>query len=219
MTLLVALSVLVLPGGAIEAVQAVQAWAASLPFRFARPAQPEEPCPPDMVLVGRAFCVDVLPYPNFPPNEPLLGVSATLEEYLDLGDEPWDCETLCGERGKRLCTAGEWRAACEGTPEDECGTGEAKWLLPDWGKVMRRSPRELVRLDQHARLAERPYCVSRAGVRMMTTVEEWVRLGDGYAFSRGFWARPGHCDAFITSHAANWHDYATACRCCMDPEP
>lgn len=214
MTLLVALSVLVLPGGVIEAVQAVQAWAASLPFCH---AQPVAPCPPDMALVAAAaVCVDVLPYPNLPPIEPLLSVSATPEEYLDLGYDTWDCESLCGADRKRLCTAREWRAACEGTPEDECGTG-AQWVAPDWEQVARRDPRELRRLDQHARLAERPYCVSRAGVRMMTTVEEWVRLGDGYAFSRSFWARPGGCHSFVASHAPNWHDYATACRCCMDP--
>ena len=178
-------------------------------------AVPTEPCPDDMVLVDRT-CVDVLPYPNVDGEEPLLGVSAVVEEYLPL-ERTWDCVSLCSGVGKRVCKWKEWQAACEGTPESDCGHGKA-WLLPDWVAVMRRNPSEMRRLDQHARASEHPQCKSRHGVRMMTTLEEWVELQNGYAFSRGFWSREGGCHDLNATHSQIWHGYSNACRCCLDAD-
>lgn len=175
----------------------------------------DEPCPPEMVDMG-TYCIDRYPWEDPETGEPLLGVSAIREQYLP-GGTPWDCESLCGSFGKRLCTVQEWSEACAGTPTERCGP-KRQWLPPDWAKVMRRSRREMSRLDQHAHADDYPDCTSQRGVRMMTTLEEWVLDGKGYAFSRGFWAREGGCSSINRAHAPNWHGYATACRCCMEPE-
>jgi len=172
-------------------------------------------CPPKMVRVSPTACIDVLPFPNDDEGEVWLGLSAIEEGYLDLGQMTWDAETLCAEAGKRLCTAEEWTAACRGTPRQGCPT-LAQYVDPDWRKVMTRDGDEMLRLDQHSDWLEYPDCVSTAGARMMGDTEEWVRVGEGYAFSRGFWAREGRCDVFVASHAPNWHDYATTTRCCLD---
>lgn len=172
-------------------------------------------CPEDMALVGRT-CVDVLPYPNVEGEEPLLGTSAVVEGYLTL-DRTWDCVSLCSGVEKRVCRWSEWQAACEGTPEDECGRGKP-WILPDWHRVMVRKPSEMARLDQHPRAEDHPRCVSRHGVKMMTTLEEWVELPGGYAFSRGFWSREGGCRDLTTTHSPIWHGYSNACRCCLDAD-
>lgn len=212
MTLGIFVDVLMPPGSRIIG-QAIMAWAVAFPDRHAAPAEVKHPCPGDMVLVGRT-CVDELPYPNDEYEEPMLGVSAVFEEYLSVPGI-WDCERLCALDEKRLCTWSEWQQACDGTPRDKCG-GIKDYVDPNWAKVMRRSPRELARLDQHAKASDHPGCVSRHGVRMMTTLEEWVRVRDGYAFSRGFWSREGDCNAINTAHAPNWHGYSNACRCCRD---
>jgi len=175
------------------------------------------PCPPDMVLVGKKTCVDVLPYPNEPDEEPILGVSAVPEEYLP-SLAVRDCVSLCAVEEKRLCSWEEWQAACQGTPRQHCGK-PPEFLAPDWMRVAFRHEAELARLDQHPRADEHPKCISTAGVRMMTTLEEWVRFGDSYAFSRGFWSRPGDCRSLNAAHAPHWHGYANACRCCRDAEP
>lgn len=177
----------------------------------------DEPCPPDMVDMG-GYCIDRFPWPNNEFDEPLLGTSAIRESYLKTGSKTWDCESLCESAGKRVCTALEWQEACEGTPEDECGR-ERSWIRPDWAKVMRRDPAEMAKLDQHPRAEHYPDCQSTSGVYMMTTLEEWVSIGEGYALTRGFWSREGGCKSLNRAHAPNWHGYATACRCCMDPEP
>lgn len=205
---------LFLPPGSRLLGEAILAWAVSLPSAWAASEASLPPCPLDMAFVGDV-CVDLLPYPNNPDEEPLLGVSAVVEEYLP-DEEAWDCETLCGWQAKRLCTWDEWQRACEGTPADACGPVQ-RYRDPKWPAVMRRSARELARLDQHARASQYPGCVSATGVRMMGTLEEWVALPrGGYAFSRGFWSREGTCHTLNTAHAANWHGYSNACRCCRD---
>lgn len=176
----------------------------------------EEPCPPEMVDMG-PYCIDRYPWPNNEIDEPLLGVSAIVETYVNTKGKVTDCESLCDSAGKRLCTWGEWQTACEGTPANACGA-QRQWISPNWLKIMRRDPVEMARLDQHARADDHPECRSESGVRMMTTLEEWVTYGGGYAFTRGFWSREGGCNAINRAHAPNWHGYATACRCCMEPE-
>lgn len=173
-------------------------------------------CPQRMVRLDARTCVDVFPFPNDDDGEVWLGLSAVEEGYLHLGQMTWDAETLCAEAGKRVCTSEEWSRACRGTPRRECPP-VVLHIDPDWRKVMERDGDELLRLDQHSDWLEYPDCVSTVGARMMLgNGEEWVRVGDGYAFSRGFWSREGSCSSFVTSHAANWHDYATTTRCCLD---
>lgn len=183
-----------------------------------QPVDPyDSPCPAQMVLVGKT-CVDEFPYPNTNGDEVLLGVSAIPESYLESKGATWDCVALCQAEGKRVCRWREWQAACEGTPVDACGELR-EWLVPNWHRVMLRSPSEMRRLDQHALASHYPRCVSDAGVRMMTTVEEWVQVGNSFAFTRGFWSRPGGCHDLNASHSPAWHGYSNACRCCQDAQP
>lgn len=181
------------------------------------PSVPQLPpaCPDRMVKVSAKTCIDVFPFPNDDDGEVWFGLSAVEETYLDLPIS-WDAETLCAEVGKRVCTWDEWRAACRGTPRKEC-PAVTQYIEPDWFKVMNRDVEEMLRLDQHENWREYLDCVSSVGARMMLgNGEEWVRVGNGHAFTRGFWAREGGCNTLNTSHAGSWHDYATTTRCCLD---
>lgn len=192
-------------------------WQWFLNFVVALAVRGEARCPFGMVRLSERVCIDELPYPNDAVEPPLLGVSALPETYLDLGELTWDAEGLCAEQGKRVCTWQEWQNACEGTPIEEYDCpGLSQYIKPDWRKVERRDPTELARLDQHSDFRDYPDCKSKVGARMMGDIQEWVRVGKGYAFTRGFWSRDGGCRDVTTSHSPRWHDYATGVRCCRD---
>lgn len=173
-------------------------------------------CPPGMVFATAAVCIDRLPWPNDEEAPTQLALSALPEPYLNLRGVTWDLETLCASRGKRVCTAEEWTAACEGTPREECPSQALEYRVPHWGRVAARDPFELMILDRHSSWRNFPACAGQTGARMMGTAQEWVRLRGGYAFSRGFWSREGGCPHFIRSHSPTWHDYATSGRCCTE---
>lgn len=172
-------------------------------------------CPPGMVFANERVCIDRLAWPNDENAPTRFGLSALPETYLDLRGETWDLEALCASRGKRTCTAREWRSACEGTVTTSC-PAIVSYRAPRWDRVRERDPFELLRLDPHHSWRDYPACVGSSGARMMTTAQEWVRRAKGYAFSRGYWSRQGGCGDFITSHDPRWHDYATTGRCCLD---
>lgn len=168
------------------------------------------PCPSGMVPAGATACIDELPIER-------LALSATREAYVDLRGATWNLEELCAKQGKRMCYDAEWSAACYGTPlETACPPIVDQYRPPRWGLVAARDKRELARLDRRSDAADYPSCVGRSGARMMGAIQEWVRTKRGYAFSRRFWSRAGTCSQFITSHAPDWHDYATGGRCCVD---
>lgn len=176
---------------------------------------PAIPCPTFMVHLSERTCIDELPFPNEGAEPPLLGVSGQPETYLNLRGVTWDAEGLCKEQGKRVCTWQEWQNACEGTPDDQC-PGLSMYIKPHWKKVEARDFDEMDRLDQHSDFRDYPDCRSKVGARMMGNIEEWVRYGDSYAFTRGFWSREGGCHGIVVSHSPSWHDYATGVRCCYD---
>jgi hypothetical protein len=60
------------------------------------------------------YSVDRLPYPNDPAQPPRTGV--TREQ----------AQSLCAERGERLCTEAEWERACKGPDDDKYPTG-TRW--------------------------------------------------------------------------------------------
>jgi hypothetical protein len=105
------------------------------PARLPRVAEAEIPGE-QVVLHG--FYIDVFPYPNEEGAIPLTNVNRE------------QAETLCGERGKRLCSELEWERACKG-PEnrvyeygdqyrsDHCGTGIDPGLRPTGLRVGCRS--------------------------------------------------------------------------------
>jgi len=173
-------------------------------------------CPDRTVRLDATTCIDRLPWPNDDDEIPLLGVSGVREHYLEDDGLDWDAVTLCAEAGKRLCTADEWRRACLGTPPwPEC-PAVATWLPVDWPRVMRRDGDELARLDQHSDPSEYPDCRSSVGAMLMGDLEEWVMTPRGPRLTLGFWSRPARCGAVNWTHRENWHDYASAVRCCHD---
>lgn len=172
-------------------------------------------CPSGMVWAGGRVCIDELPM-SMADGHPRLGLSATRESYVPLRGVIWDLESLCAARGARMCSDAEWQSACDGTPVADCPSHALPYRVPDWTLVGLRAPRELARLDRSSHWRAYPSCVSTVGARMMGTIQEWVRTKRGYAFSRRFWSRAGTCSQFISSHAPDWHDYATGGRCCVD---
>ena len=169
-----------------------------------------------MVKVTAWTCIDALPVAEneADPEWPLLGVSGVRELYLYL-DRTWDAETLCAERGKRLCTASEWALACYGTRQDACQP-RVQWTQPNWHLVMVRDADELARLDYHADPYEWRECVSPVGARLMGYAEEWVQTESGPRMTLGYWGRDATCEQLNMTHGANWHSYASAARCCYD---
>ena len=173
-------------------------------------------CPLDMVPVPNSeTCIERRAWPGYVDESPLLGLSAIAENYVELDGITWDAESLCASRGRRVCYASEWRAACLGTRRDACGS-VVMYLAPDWSMVAKRSPAELLRLNQYPALESLAQCVAPSGAEHMLATEEWVRIGGGYAISSSYWSRAGDCASFIRSHSGAWHDYATTVRCCLD---
>jgi len=178
----------------------------------------EPSCPAGMVAVSRWSCIDALPL-LADDARPRLALSATREGYVPLHGQTWDVETLCAERGARMCTADEWQAACEGTPREACPSQELAYRAPQWPLVGGRNVAELRRLDRSSSWRDYPGCVSSRGARMMGAVEEWVRTRRGYALTAGYWSRAASCRQLVASHAPDWHDYASGGRCCLTVRP
>jgi sulfatase modifying factor 1 len=97
------------------------------PGRIPRIAETEMAGEP---LVLHGFFIDQFPYPNEEGAIPATGVSHAR------------AETLCHERGKRLCTELEWERACKGPRNtsyeygdryrpEVCSTGHAPRMLPN----------------------------------------------------------------------------------------
>jgi len=173
-------------------------------------------CPPDMVEATPTACIEVLQYPGSADMPPLLGMSALPESHIRVTGR-WDLDGLCRARGRRACTATEWKRACIGTPRQSC-LPLLKYRAPRWGKVRDRNALELVRLNQYPDPDEYPGCVSLVGARMMGATQEWVRVGNGWALTAGYWSREASCGDLVRSHAPRWHDYQTSGRCCLDRE-
>lgn len=178
----------------------------------------EPSCPAGMVAASRSSCIDVLPL-EANDGRPRLALSATRETYVPLRGTTWNLEELCAERGARMCSASEWRAACEGTPREACPSQELAYRAPQWPLVGGRNVAELRRLDRSSSWRDYPGCVSSRGARMMGAVEEWVRTRRGYALTAGYWSRAASCRQLVASHAPDWHDYASGGRCCRTVRP
>lgn len=108
---------------------------------------------------------------------------------------------------------------------------------PNGHKVFLRDKKELARLDQSDRSGARPKCTSASGAQdMMGNVEEWIRcprfmtksghncMGSKakgnqvcYCLAGRYWSAPVKCHQMIAGHGAQWHDYETGFRCCLDP--
>ncbi|HQK94200.1 MAG TPA: PEGA domain-containing protein [Armatimonadota bacterium] len=104
---------------------------------------------------GMNFCIDKYEYPNFPGATP---VAATLEQ----------ARSLCAAKGKRLCSATEWVAAC---------SGPASWLFP-YGNQYDPSKCNTADNPRGGGIAKSgafPECVSSFGAYDMSgNLAEWV---------------------------------------------
>ncbi len=175
-------------------------------------------CPKDMILVG-SVCVDRYEWPNRKGSLPTIGVSAQAH--------PQDTETLnafalCKSVHKRMCSIREWRAACAGTPKDNCNIHKS-WRKVDWGKVSQRDPEHMKHLDQRDRSGSHSDCVSSAGVfDTIGSAEELVSCSGPHGVCQvgGYWASPHRtCSGSIVKHGAIWHGYHTGFRCCATLAP
>ena len=151
----------------------------------------------------KAFCIDVFEYPN---------VLGGMPNY----DVTWvEAEALCMKEGKRLCTPGEWRAACSGThgflypygatyQPAACNT-ESEWTMNGSNAVLSGAF---------------PACVNDYGVFDMSgNVSEWtasdgeVATINGGSFVSG---RFSSCRSFYTLSKTERYVF-NGVRCCAQP--
>lgn len=169
--------------------------------------------------------MDLYEAPNIKGERPLIMQSAL------------DGEVWCSERGKRLCTEGEWTDACEG-PEvfsfpygtawepGRCNDGKPyvgrnEDLLNLWPK--RKGLLEVERLWQGSVSGAHEGCVGFHGVFDLTgNVEEWTRRSDpqgafAHVLKGRFWSgKAWTCREGVYNHADRMFYYETGFRCCMD---
>lgn len=202
----------------------------ALPPVAAPPRPATKPCPDDMVDVGVA-CIDRYEAPNEPGKMPFALQTA------------WDGESWCEDRGKRLCTEGEWVRACEGPDGRKYPYGDAHedgvcndnrtWISVRWDLLARwPSPvavDEARRLFQGETSGARAGCVSAEGVHDLTgNVAEWVRRAEapprpGYehVLKGCYWAGCYHephpnCVFRNSAHPGTFRTYEAGFRCCRD---
>jgi sulfatase modifying factor 1 len=182
-----------------------------------------------------AACVDRYEYPNRKGGHPVW--------MLDW----YQAQATCESKGKRLCTATEWTAACEGpdhTPfpygwerdHDKCNMDSfyidprkpgprAQFLF--YSKDPAVAFPELSRMDQSVPSGSMETCKSGFGVYDLPgNVDEWV-LNDGPPHEKSKWAGLkggawGHvrsqCRPETFSHEPEFTYYFVGFRCCRDAE-
>jgi len=181
-----------------------------------------------------AFCIDRYEYPDRAGAHPASMVSW------------YEAEATCETRGKRLCWASEWTAACEGpdhTPfpygwvrdHDRCNVdnfyidpdrsygGKGPLLMYSRDAGVREA--ELARLDQSVPSGSLESCRSGFGVYDMTgNVDEWVtsdrpprEQSKWSGLKGGGWGHVrSQCRATTASHDPSFSYYFVGFRCCSD---
>jgi hypothetical protein len=180
-----------------------------------------------------AFCIDRYEYPNVKGAHP----AWMLDWY--------QAQATCESKGKRLCWASEWTAACEGpehTPfpygwerdHDKCNVDNfyiepakagPKGQFFFYSKVPAVAFRELSRLDQSVPSGSMEGCRSGFGVHDMPgNLDEWV-VSDQPPQEKSKWAGLkggawGHvrsqCRPMTYSHDPEFAYYFVGLRCCRD---
>jgi formylglycine-generating enzyme required for sulfatase activity len=182
----------------------------------------------------RQFCIDEYEYPNQKGAHP-----AWMLKWAE-------AQATCESKGKRLCWASEWTAACEGpqhTPfpygyerdHDKCNIDNFfidPRKAPGIGFVMfsknkEEQLKELTRLDQSVASGALPDCVSGFGVHDQTgNLDEWV-VSDRPPAEKslysglmgGAWGHVrNQCRPMTTSHFPHENYYFWSFRCCKDAE-
>ncbi|MEO7095777.1 MAG: SUMF1/EgtB/PvdO family nonheme iron enzyme [Polyangiales bacterium] len=152
-----------------------------------------------------------------------------------------EAEQACGEAGKRLCRADEWKVACGGPEatrypygdtEDTaaCNTsGKAPLgeLFPQYGaeiydfRVM-NDPSLNALPGTVALTASYARCANAYGLYdMVGNLHEWTAEKGG-EFHGGYYLdshdNGDGCGYVTTAHDATYHDYSTGFRCCLDAD-
>jgi hypothetical protein len=178
----------------------------------------------------RQFCIDKYEYPNKKGAHPVWMRTWT------------EAQATCKSKGKRLCWASEWTAACEGpdhTPfpygfardHDKCNIDNffidpiKKGNFLFYSKDPEVQSKELARLDQSVASGEMEGCVNGFGVYDMTgNMDEWV-TSDQPPKEKSKWAGLkggawGHvrnaCRPMTFSHEPEFYYYFVSFRCCAD---
>jgi hypothetical protein len=180
-----------------------------------------------------AFCIDRYEYPNRKDAHP----TWMLDWY--------QAQATCESKGKRLCWASEWTAACEGPEHTPFPYGWARdhdacnmdnfYIAPRkpgpraqfffYSKDTDVAAKELSRLDQSVASGSIEACKSGFGVYDMTgNLDEWV-VSDQPPREKSRWAGLkggawGHvrsqCRPMTTSHEPEFTYYFLGFRCCRD---
>jgi formylglycine-generating enzyme required for sulfatase activity len=179
------------------------------------------------------FCIDAYEYPNEKGAHPAWMLS-------------WpEAQATCESKGKRLCWASEWTAACEGPDHspfpygwerdhDACNVDNF-FIAPHkpgpraqfdfYSKDREVRDHELFRLDQSVPSGALPSCASGFGVFDLTgNFDEWVtsdqrpRERSKYAgLKGGAWGHVrSQCRPMTTSHEPEFSYYFVSFRCCAD---
>jgi formylglycine-generating enzyme len=180
-----------------------------------------------------AFCIDRYEYPNRAGAHPTWMV------------DWYQAQATCESKGKRLCYASEWTAACEGpehTPfpygwernHDRCNIDNffieprrwgPKGPLVFYSKDEKTALGELARLDQSVPSGSFDGCTSGFGAADMTgNMDEWV-TSDIAPREKSLWSGLkggawGHvrsqCRPMTFSHDPGFSYYFVGFRCCED---
>ena len=127
------------------------------------------PAPEDMVRIAdddAPFWIDPYEFPNEPGTKPLT--------YTDLTE----AQQACASRGKRLCTAAEWRRACAGPGGDNRFGHGPTWETGRCHTEERLSSGHTSIMDPDALVkpaGSYPRCSTPEGVHdLIGSLEEWV---------------------------------------------
>lgn len=151
----------------------------------------------------------------------------------------------CLRAGKRLCRAGEWERACRGPASTTYPYGDARraHVCNDDGRALHpvvevarqtglpsdrmwyegmESPLLNQLPDTLSKTGAHPGCTNAYGTfDMVGNLHEWIDDPAG-TFRGGFYLdtriNGEGCDYATTAHNADYHDYSTGFRCCLDAD-
>ncbi|MCB9676287.1 MAG: SUMF1/EgtB/PvdO family nonheme iron enzyme [Alphaproteobacteria bacterium] len=199
------------------------------------------PCPADMVSI-EDWCIDRYEAHlagQSPFEVPSSGVAQNAAGAIPQGYiSGIVAEAACEAAGKRLCTATEWRRACQGPSgtlypygntydPEACNVGRTPHPVvelfgsnADWSGTQMNDPGLNQLPDSLAPSGDNPGCVTAEGVYdMHGNLHEWVADSAG-TFQGGFYVDASingeGCTYRTTRHTYGYHDYSTGFRCCAD---
>ena len=149
---------------------------------------------------GLAVCVDRYEYPNYLRSPPQGNFNA------------YKAQALCEKKGKRICTEGEWVAACSGSSGQRFPYG-SRFIAGRCNTVEDGR-------DEAVAPIEYKKCRSPARIYAMAgNLAEWTKSTSGYALKGGSYAHGGsssRCGGQLRS-SPRVAQLEFGVRCCADP--